>query len=293
MNNHKNILKKIRGGVKRILTAVSPQLETTVNYRFSCGKWIDWRNPNNGDINAKLNWLKVKFYYNNEAVTSCIDKYLIRFYLEEKGLAHICPRLYGVYEAAGDIAWDMLPHQFALKCNHACGTNIIVKNKDNLDTKAAAEQVGRWMKMDYWKTGEVQYRFIKKRIVVEEYLGDGEDLKTVKFFCFNGEPKVAYLSMEEDRYLDYYDMSFNKLPYSLPGHEHYPHELARPDTFDEMVRIAGILSEDFPFVRVDLYDSKGKIYISELTFIPTGGYMKIDPPEVLEKWGEWLDLCRR
>ena len=187
----------------------------------------------------------------------------------------------------------MLPHQFALKCNHACGTNIIVKNKDNLDTKAAAEQVGRWMKMDYWKTGEVQYRFIKKRIVVEEYLGDGEDLKTVKFFCFNGEPKVAYLSMEEDRYLDYYDMSFNKLPYSLPGHEHYPHELARPDTFDEMVRIAGILSEDFPFVRVDLYDSKGKIYISELTFIPTGGYMKIDPPEVLEKWGEWLDLCRR
>ena len=121
----------------------------------------------------------------------------------------------------------------------------------------------------------------------------GEDLKTVKFFCFNGEPKVAYLSMEEDRYLDYYDMSFNKLPNSLPGHEHYPHELARLDTFDEMVRIAGILSEDFPFVRVDLYDSKGKIYISELTFIPTGGYMKIDPPEVLEKWGEWLDLCRR
>ena len=208
-------------------------------------------------------------------------------------MAHICPRLYGVYEAAGDIAWDALPHQFALKCNHACGTNIIVKNKDNLDTKAAVEQVSRWMKMDYWKTGEVQYRFIKKRIVVEEYLGDGEDLKTVKFFCFNGEPKVAYLSMEEDRYLDYYDMSFNKLPYSLPGHEHYPHELARPDTFDEMVRIAGILSEDFPFVRVDLYDSKGKIYISELTFIPTGGYMKIDPPEVLEKWGEWLDLCRR
>lgn len=54
--------------------------------------------------------------------------------------------------------------------------------------------------MDYWKEGEVQYRFIKKRIVAEEYLGDGEDLKTIKFYCFNGAPKVAYLSMQEDHY---------------------------------------------------------------------------------------------
>lgn len=217
------------------------------------------RNPNNGDINAKLNWLKVKLYYNNEKVTSCIDKYLIRFYLEEKGLARICPKLYGVYEAAADIVWDTLPQQFALKCNHACGTSIIVKNKDELDGKAVTEQIDRWMKMDYWKTGEVQYRFIKKKIIIEEYLGDGEELKTIKFFCFNGEPKVAYLSMEEDRYLDYYDVDFNKLPYSLPGHEHYPNRLNKPDTFDEMVRLARILSEDFPFVRVDLYDSKGKV----------------------------------
>ena len=155
--------------------------------------------------------------------------------------------------------WDTLPQQFALKCNHACGTNIIVKNKDELDGKAATEQIDRWMKMDYWKTGEVQYRFIKKKIIIEEYLGDGEELKPIKFFCFNGEPKVAYLSMEEDRYLDYYDVDFNKLPYSLPGHEHYPNRLNKPDTFDEMVRLARILSEDFPFVRVDLYDSKGKV----------------------------------
>ena len=39
MNDYKKILKKVRGGVKRILTAISPQLETTVNYRFSCGQW--------------------------------------------------------------------------------------------------------------------------------------------------------------------------------------------------------------------------------------------------------------
>ena len=109
-----------------------------------------------------------------------------------------------------------------------------------------------------WIIGKRE-KYNKKKIIIEEYLGDGEELKPIEFFCFNGEPKVAYLSMEEDRYLDYYDVDFNKLPYSLPGHEHYPNRLNKPDTFDEMVRLARILSEDFPFVRVDLYDSKGKV----------------------------------
>ncbi len=57
-----------------------------------------------------------------------------------------------------------------------------------------------------------------------------------------------------------------------------------------MVHIARKLSAGFPFVRVDLYDSYGKIYLSELTFVPTGGYMKIEPQEVLREWGEWLEL---
>lgn len=189
-----------------------------------------------------------------------------------------------------EIVWDELPQQFAIKCNHACGTNIIVKNKRSLDIADAIKKLNAWMKMDYWIAGEVQYKFIQKKIIIEEYLGDGTDLKTIKFFCFNGEPKVSYLSMDEDHYLDYYDMNFVWLPYSLHGHEHYPGELTKPATFDRMVEIARDLSRDFPFVRVDLYDSKGTIYISELTFVPTGGYMKINPSNVLKEWGDWLEL---
>ena len=40
-----------------------------------------------------------------------------------------------------------------------------------------------------------------------------------------------------------------------------------------MIRIAGILSEDFEFVRVDLYEYKDQVYFSELTFSPFGGIM--------------------
>ena len=286
-----NLNKAMRKSMKIILTAISPKLETTVNYRYSTGRWLDWQNPQ--DINAKINWLKINRYYKNDLITQCADKYRVREFLASKNLISLCPKLYGVYDSVDEIEWDIFPNQFVLKCNHACDTNLIVKDKKKLDVESAKQKIKEWLKINYWREGEVQYRYIKKKIIVEEYLGGGEDLKTYKFFCFNGEPKVLYISMEEDKYIDYYDMAFQKLPYSLPGHEHYDGRgkgVKCPRILKEMVDIARVLSKDFPFVRVDLYDSKGKIYFSELTFIPTGGYMKIDPPEVLDEWGEWLNI---
>lgn len=99
--------------------------------------------------------------------------------------------------------------------------------------------------------------------------------------------------MDEDKYIDYYDMEFNLLPYSLKGHDHIPVSLEKPDTLIKMIQIAKDLCSEFPFVRVDLYDAKGKIYISEMTFIPTGGFMSIEPRCVLKEWGDWLRLPTR
>lgn len=46
----------------------------------------------------------------------------------------------------------------------------------------------------------------------------------------------------------------------------------------------------FPFVRIDLYDIDGKIYLSEFTFIPTGGFMRLEPEGTAKEWGDWLKL---
>lgn len=124
-----------------------------------------------------------------------VDKYRIREYLNEKGLTFICPKLYGVFDSEGEIEWGIFPEQFVVKCNHGCGMNIIVKQKKQFDIERTIQDLHRWLDINYWDTGEVQYRFIEKKIIVEEYLGDGKELKTIKFFCFNGIPKVAYLSM--------------------------------------------------------------------------------------------------
>lgn len=39
-----------------------------------------------------------------------------------------------------------------------------------------------------------------------------------------------------------------------------------------MLQIAKTLSEDFPHVRVDIYNINGRIYFGELTFYDASGY---------------------
>ena len=88
---------------------------------------------------------------------------------------------------------------------------------------------------------------------------------------------------DKDRYLDYYDMDFNHIECKFKNHENSDIPLEKPKNFDKMIEISKELSAEFPFVRVDLY-------ISELTFVPTNGFMHIEPENLLLEWGKWLVL---
>lgn len=168
---------------------------------------IHWEKP--VTINEKLQTLKVGEYYNNAVVTRACDKVTVKSYIEEKNVNCLCANIYAVYAHAKDIDWESLPKQFVIKCNHGCGYNIICENKDILDKKEVRKRLERWMKEEYWtKYAEPQYKYIKKRILIEEYLGDS--IHTYKFYCFHGEPKVMYISSngENGEYDKYYFPGF-------------------------------------------------------------------------------------
>ena len=57
-----------------------------------------------------------------------------------------------------------------------------------------------------------------------------------------------------------------------------------------MIEISSILSKDFPFVRVDLYNINGKIYIGEMTFTPSGGILKTNTQEFLDYFGTLIHI---
>ena len=63
----------------------------------------------------------------------------------------------------------------------------------------------------------------------------------------------------------------------------------RSSQFDKMLEMAESVAPKFPFVRVDFYLIKGRIYVGELTFYPGAGYNTYDK-EWDEKLGSYLVL---
>ena len=99
-----------------------------------------------------------------------------------------------------------------------------------------------------------------------------------KFHCLNGEPQFVLTCSNRkgngDKAmqvtLDLFDMDWNHISEIVPSGLEHPGngQLPKPRSFEEMIRIARVLSSDFKFVRVDLYELEGKVFFGELTFSP-------------------------
>ena len=92
--------------------------------------------------------------------------------------------------------------------------------------------------------------------------------------------------------LAFYSLEGEKLPFERADYKSIVELPFFPIHFDQMIKIAKRLSENIPFVRVDLYEINGKIYFSELTFYPCDGYMLFRPEKYDDIIGEMLHLER-
>ena len=243
-----------------------------------------------------LNLIKKRMAAGEPFVTcsELVDKYEVRKFIEERiGSEHLIPCL-GVWNHFDEIDFNKLPNQFVLKCTHDSGGLIICKDKSTLDLKQARKKIEHCLKRNYFLNHrEWPYKDVKPRIIAEEYTVDesGYELKDYKIFCFNGEPKAMFIATDRgtDTKFDFFDTEFHHLPFTN-GHPNADKEIKKPENFDEMLRIAGILSKGMPEVRVDLYNVNGKILFGEMTFFHWSGLMPFEPEEWDYKFGSWIEL---
>lgn len=122
----------------------------------------------------------------------------------------------------------------------------------------------------------------------------GYELKDYKFFCFGGKVKALFVATDrgvegEETKFDFFDENFKHLPLTN-GHPNTKKTPKKPEFFDEMKRVAEILSKNIPHVRVDLYNINGKIYFGEMTFAHWSGFVPFQPEEWDYIFGSWLVL---
>ena len=254
---------------------------------------LDLENPKT--FSEKLQWLKVN--YRNPIQTVMVDKYEAKHFIAERvGSQYIIPTL-AVWDSVEDIDFDALPNQFVLKSTHDSGGIVICKDKSSLDFEAAKAKLSVSLKRDYSKIArEWAYQNVPRRIIAEEYISElgKDDLLDYKMYSFHGEPKLTVVCSNRfsktGTRMNFYDINWEPMGIHFGHYPPLPTEFPKPATYEEMKRLTAELSKDCPFLRVDFYEIKGRLFIGELTFFPGAGFEKFRPMSKDYELGEWLHL---
>ncbi len=277
-----------------------PVVLCKLRFRKYFGRKMNLKNPQ--DINEKISWLEL--YSDISLWSRCTDKYAVREYVNDCGLENILVKLYGKWDSADDIDWNMLPKQFVLKTNNGSGTVLVVEDKEKINSQNVVNQFNKMLhNVDDISTTEFHYQNIKPRIIAEELLLPDENEKKwtssiidYKIWCFNGVVDSIWTCTNRDNEgtdVALFDREWNYRPEASIFNNHYreqKHLTPKPVCLEEMIRVAEILSKPFPVVRVDLYAIKGKVYFGELTFTSLGGTMNFYTDKELLRMGQKIDI---
>ena len=244
-------------------------------------------------FNQKIQFRKL--YDKNPLYSICADKYRVREYVKNKiGEEYLIP-LYLVTDKLTEEQWDKLPNSFVAKANHNSGNVQIIKDKTKANKKEIIRELNNQLKLDYGILSmEKYYSDIPRKIIVENLLLDLKKvfLQDIKIHCFNEGKKRRYFfdlcsreSIGGEVKSTIYDENWNNLKMTNATLDE--NEYIKPKNFNKILDLAKKLSEDFDYVRVDLYNVNEKIYFGELTFCDASGFGKFTDKKWDYKFGSY------
>lgn len=273
----KVIKSQLKQLYRNILKFLPTKLVLNIENLRGYHKLINLKNPKY--FGEKIQCLKI--YGNLERYEEYVDKYKVREIVKKKiGSKYLIPLL-EVYDDPEDINYEKLPNSFVIKLNTGSGYNIIVENKNEVNKKNIIKTLKKWLKEDYYKIKkENQYKGIKKKILIEQYIkNENNDLQDFKFYCFDG--KIEFIEVDFNRFsnhtMNFYDENWNLLKLEKGKYKNYNEEFRKPKNFNEMKNVVMKLAKEFQFARIDFYNVDGKIYFGEVTLTPAGGLTPFKP----------------
>ena len=213
----------------------------------------------------------------DDQFTALTDKYGARKVISEKVGDRYLPVLLWHGENPDDIPFSQLRPPYIVKTNH--GSGKIIRVEDAPDEQAIRTNLRHWLSDNYyWDCREYQYLHIRPLVLIEECLDDGhaDGPLDYRFWCFHGRVEVIQVDNHKHDINPFYDSNWTKLDLRYRTYAK-DCDIPRPVGFDEMLKIASALTQQIDFVRVDLYNVRGRILVGEFTFTPVGGGLTFEP----------------
>ena len=310
-----NIKVHLPWPVRMFLRYVKATLRFRMTHRIATASLrLRARNPK--DHQSKI--LHKMAYDRNPMLTTYADKVNVRDFVSEKIGPEYLTKSFGVFDNLLGVEARSFPRNFVLKANHGSGASVIcwdgasrgtflpkdlkhiswdtfIVHPEDLNWGDLVRLTSKWMKQNYyWDLGrfpEWCYKDIKPQLLLEEVLiHNGSLPRDYKFTMINGECKLCWvvLSRFSEPRKNLYSSDWVKLEVShnWPASDEV---VERPQYFDEMLKVASVLSEGIDFVRVDLYETDQGVKFGELTNYCHGGTVPFTPREFgIEVAKDWV-----
>jgi len=252
-------------------------------YKSIHGNDLNTENPKK--FSEKLFILMIDINKRGDDTFTCLaDKLLVREYVKKLIGSESLIEIIWHGKEPSKIPFDELPKNCILKTNHGSGGHILWE--ESLSRHDVISRLRNSLDTNYyWVAREYQYYKINPQIIVERIIDDGRSDGPLdyRFWCFHGRPELIQVDNRHHSINPFYDCDWNKLQLRY-REDTCDCDIPRPKNLEKMIDIASILSADFDFVRVDLYNVDGHVYFGEMTFTPVAGRMKFEP----RSWDEIL-----
>lgn len=323
----KNIVNKnrmLRSIKNRIKTYIEPDAKYIIKrYENRFHRKFNMNSPKT--FNEKITYLMINELH-KPIYTKLADKYRVRKYAIELIGKKYLTEFYGVYKKWHHINFSKLPKQFVIKVNHNSGGVYIVRDKNKFldsenigatnDTtngsysgtntptneyKRVEKKFKEWLKENFYYSGrEKQYKKIKPRIIIEEYLGD--TVEELRVWTFNG--RVKYISttvFDEDDMKNsngkktilqrgFYNTEWKLDNFSM-GYSAETKARKRPEYLETIIKLSEKLVKGLKHCRVDFYvTDEGRVVLGEMTFSHSKGHQKFIPESADLMFGKLLNL---
>lgn len=279
--------------------AKHPLRRYNTQHRVFYGKPLDIVNPKT--MYEKICFME--FCTDTSLWTECTDKVAVRDYVRRQGLEKYLNEVYAIFDHMPSVEEldQAMPESCVVKTSNSGGGEsvFVVENKDKNSAARIYPKLAKAFADNYaLRTGQPHYLGIKPQLIIERLIvndkAPGNPPDDYKLFCING--KAVFFNAIGDRDLkshrikdQFFSLDWQPLGESTNNN---PNKIKRPALLSEMISVAEQLAKPFPFVRVDFYESDGKLIFGELTFTPGFDNFIGQYGEKVLKLGEMLDISK-
>jgi len=276
----------------RAIKVLPARKRVQLDYLRRHGKILHLSDPKT--FSEKICWRKL--YDRDPRFVIWADKVAVKEVVAERiGVEHVVPTLWQGFDIR-EAPFDTLEPPFVVKAANGSGANAFVHTREEFDRTAIERQFKNVATTHVGlDTDEWFYDHIPPRVLIEPMLitEQGMTPTDYKFHMFHGE--LEAIQVDVDRFTNhrraFYSLDWKKLDIALLyplAEDLFP----KPVLLEEMYEIAKELSAEFDYVRVDLYECKGRVYFGEMTFTHGAGYEQFEPVSVDLAWGSKWRLDR-